>query len=78
MRTIRASELGTYLYCRRAWWYQRNGHEPENRAELAAGQSLHEQHGRAVMVTGCLRSLAYLLLLSAVVLAAVYLTLQVL
>lgn len=76
MRTVRASELGAFLYCRRAWWYQVSGHPSENRTELAAGEHLHEQHGQSVMLTGCLRTLAYLLLFSALVLAAVYFALQ--
>ena len=74
MRTIRSSEIGVYLYCNRAWWYQRLGYESENQASLAGGRSIHERHGRAVMAASCLRALAYALLLLALVLAAVYLT----
>ncbi len=73
MRTLRASEIGTYLYCHRAWWYQRQGVQSENQAEFAAGSELHERHGRAVMLAGCLRTLAYVLLLAAVVILTVYL-----
>ncbi len=72
MRTIRASEIGTFLYCRRAWWYQRQGVESENQAELVSGTALHEQHGRTVMTAGCLRSVAYACLLLAVLLVIVY------
>jgi hypothetical protein len=78
MKTIRASEISAYLFCHRAWWYQRTGHEPENKAELAGGTWLHAQHGRTVLVTGCLRGVAYLLLFTSLVLAAVYLTMKVL
>ncbi len=74
MRTIRASEIGTYLYCQRAWWYQRNGQASENLAEMAAGSELHYQHGRAVLGVSCLRLLAYALLIAALVLLAVYFT----
>lgn len=70
MRTIRASELGSYLYCRRAWWYQKTGRKPENQAELTSGQRLHEQHGRSVMILGGLRLLAYALLVLAAILIA--------
>jgi hypothetical protein len=65
MRAIRASEIGTYLYCQRAWGYLKSGHEPQNQAELASGTRLHEQHGRTVTVVSSLRFLAYLLLLTA-------------
>ena len=63
MRTVRASEIGTYLYCRRAWWYQRQGIENINQIELAAGQALHEQHGRRVIIAGCTQALAWIILL---------------
>lgn len=72
MRIIRASEIGSYLYCHRAWWYQRQGNTPENITELASGQDLHQRHGRAVFISGLLRSLAYLLILSAFTLIAIY------
>jgi hypothetical protein len=78
MRTLRASEIGSYLYCRRAWWYHLKGHESRNKAELAAGSSLHQKHGRKVFVAGLIRILALLLLLAALVLAASYCTVQVL
>lgn len=68
MKTIRASEIGTYLYCRRAWWYQRQGIESQNQAEMAAGSQMHRQHGRSVFLNGLLRLAAYLLLLAALVL----------
>jgi len=74
MRTIRASEIGAFVYCQRAWWYRLQGVEPANQAELAAGTELHQQHGRQVIVSGLLRGLAWILLLAAVVLIAVYLT----
>ena len=73
MSTIRASEIGTYLYCRRAWWYQRKGHIPENQRELAAGTKIHLQNSRKAIVSGCLRTIAYGLFMAAIVLLAVYL-----
>jgi CRISPR/Cas system-associated exonuclease Cas4 (RecB family) len=72
MRIIRASEIATYLYCQRAWWYDRQGYESQNLAELAAGSELHEQHGRAALAVGCVKVLAYVLLLAAVVLLSMY------
>ncbi|MDD5369373.1 MAG: hypothetical protein PHQ40_09820 [Anaerolineaceae bacterium] len=73
MRIIRASEIGAYLYCHRAWWYQRQGLPSENQAELTSGSDLHREHGRKVLVAGLLRALAMLLLLAALVLLTVYL-----
>ena len=73
---IRASEIGSYLYCRRAWWYRKQGFESENQAELSAGSSLHRRHGRKVLVSGLLRSLALLLVLAALVLLVAYCTAQ--
>jgi CRISPR/Cas system-associated exonuclease Cas4 (RecB family) len=74
MRTIRASEIGTYLYCRRAWWYRKQGVEPENQSELTAGTTLHRQHGRKVLAASLTRTLGLILLLLAFTLLTAYLT----
>jgi hypothetical protein len=76
MRIIRASEIGLYLYCQRAWWYRRQGFESENQAALNTGLELHHQHGQTVFVSGCLRWLAYTTLLAAFISLAVYLALR--
>jgi CRISPR/Cas system-associated exonuclease Cas4 (RecB family) len=78
MRTIRASEIGAYLYCQRAWWYQKSGVPSDNQADLAAGADLHYRHGRAVLRLSLIRVAAYGLLLLALVLIAVYFTSQAL
>ncbi len=71
---IRASEIGTYLYCRRAWWYRKQGVESENQAQMATGTELHRQHGRKVVAAGFLQTAGYLLLLVAVVLVVIVVT----
>lgn len=71
--TIRASEIGTYLYCRRAWWYQQKGEESSNQAELISGTQIHEQHGRAVLTAGLMRAAGHVALLLALVLSVIYL-----
>jgi CRISPR/Cas system-associated exonuclease Cas4 (RecB family) len=68
MRTIRVSEIGAYLYCSRSWWYQQQGIESTNQAELASGIKLHQKHGRVVMASGCLKTAAYALLILALAL----------
>ncbi|HAY83721.1 MAG TPA: hypothetical protein DCY42_02015 [Chloroflexi bacterium] len=78
MRTIRASEIGTYLYCHRAWWYQRKEVPSENVREMLSGTEIHRQHGRTVMLAGCLRILAMGMLLVALVLLVIHFVGQVL
>jgi hypothetical protein len=65
MKIIRASDLGSYCYCRRAWWYQLLGYESKNQAELSGGSEYHAQHGRSVTIAGCLNTLAVGLLVVA-------------
>jgi len=50
----------------------------ENQAELAGGTELHERHGWSVMMVGCLRVLAYTLLLAALILLTILVTRQLL
>jgi hypothetical protein len=77
MPVIRASDIGSYLYCRRAWWYRKQGVEPANKAELVAGTDLHRRHGRKVLAASLLRGLAMLLILAALVLLTVYFTMRI-
>ena len=76
MRTVRASEIGTYLYCRRAWWFQKQGAPTENQTELAGGSAFHRRHGRQVLQASLLRLAGWVLLLLALALLAVGLTLE--
>lgn len=76
MRPIRSSEIGNYLYCRRAWWYRKTGIPSENQTELAAGTDLHRQHGRKVLAASLTRSLGLILLLIATLLLVAYLAFQ--
>ncbi len=68
---IRASEIGSYLYCRRAWWYRKQGIESENQAEMATGTELHRRHGRRVIAAGFLQVAGYALLLAAILLVVI-------
>jgi CRISPR/Cas system-associated exonuclease Cas4 (RecB family) len=74
MKTIRASEIGSYLFCARAWWYHEQGIESTNQAEMNAGTELHRQHGRTVIASGLTRMLAVILLLVALALLVAYCT----
>ena len=67
-RYIRASEIGEYMYCRRAWWlHHSEGLEPAGRERRDRGVALHVQHGRQVWT-------AQLLLLTSLVLIIVAVT----
>jgi CRISPR/Cas system-associated exonuclease Cas4 (RecB family) len=77
MRTIRASEVGSYLFCARAWWYRRKGVEPSNQSEMTAGTELHRAHGRTVIASGLTRTLALILLLLALALLVTFCTAQI-
>jgi hypothetical protein len=72
VRVIRASEIGTYLYCRRAWKYQRKEIPSENVREMTTGTQIHRRHGRKVFASGCLRVLAYGMLLAAMVMLVIH------
>lgn len=42
---IKASELGEYEFCRRAWWYRHvKNADSASRERLAMGQAHHAQH----------------------------------
>ena len=77
MPVIRSSDIGNYLYCRRAWWYRKQGVESENKAELVAGTELHHKHGRQVVVSALNRTLGFILLMIAIIIVVAYCTSQI-
>ena len=78
MAVIRSSDIGNYLYCRRAWCYKKQGFESDNQAELASGTEIHRQHGRKVLVSSLSRTLGLVLLFVALILLVAYCTAQIL
>ncbi|WKZ36715.1 MAG: hypothetical protein QY332_02080 [Anaerolineales bacterium] len=76
MRPIRSSDIGSYLYCRRAWWYRKIGTPSENQTELAAGTDLHRRHGRQVLASLLTRTVGWVLFLAAVLTLVAYLSFQ--
>ena len=66
---VRASELGEYVYCARAWWLRRVQGVPSlNTTALQSGQHAHDRHGNAVAAAQRQRRWAGLLLALAIVL----------
>ncbi len=73
-RIIRASEIGQYDYCAKAWWLGSvEGVQPSNVRELQAGTVAHEQHGRQVNRAARVQQIAIGLLVLGVILLALFL-----
>lgn len=70
---IRASDVGEYVYCHRAWWLGRvQGVVNANRAALEAGAARHRAHGTRVRRAVWMQRAAWLLI-GVAVLAAILL-----
>ncbi|MEA4811030.1 MAG: hypothetical protein VB108_00485 [Anaerolineaceae bacterium] len=65
MRPIKASELGTFSFCKRAWYYQKNGEPNRNQAAMDEGTCLHGKQARQVAGSLILLVLGLLTLLAA-------------
>jgi hypothetical protein len=69
---IRASEIGQYVYCHRAWWLGIvQGYRSVNEAALVAGARAHARHGRTVAASLRWRQVGYVLLALGGVLGAI-------
>ncbi len=69
---VRASDIGTWTYCHRAWWLAQVKGIPHRRPELLdAGELAHAAHGHRVRRSQHLRTAGLLLLaLGILILAA--------
>jgi CRISPR/Cas system-associated exonuclease Cas4 (RecB family) len=66
---IRASEVGEYVYCARAWWLRRVvGLEPAGRERREHGVTLHRRHRQAVVGSHVLLLLGAALVIAALAL----------
>ena len=72
-RTIRASEIGSFLYCQRAWWYRRKNVPAINTAELAGGEDFHRLHVGQTHGARVLKAAGWILLALALILAIIFL-----
>jgi len=58
-RIIRASEIGQYDFCAKAWWLGSiEGVQPSNIRELQAGTAAHAEHGRQVRLASQMQMIA--------------------
>lgn len=68
---ISASEIGEYLYCRRAWWFRRQGIPSANQPVMDEGTEEHDRFGRRLTRLATLRKLAWRLLIAGVVILVI-------
>ena len=73
-RTIRASEIGSFIFCQRAWRYQRNEVKSINVDELAAGEDFHQIHVNQSRSAGILRVIAWVILVVFIILLSLTIT----
>jgi CRISPR/Cas system-associated exonuclease Cas4 (RecB family) len=71
-KLIRASEIGEYIFCARAWWLRVEGVEAGGWSEARErGTAWHREHGRGVESARRMRRLATVATTLAAVLALV-------
>ena len=74
---VTASEIGGYVFCRRAWHLDRCGVPTTLEPDRAAGVAFHERHGRQVRLASQARGLAPWFAVAAIALAVLALLLAV-
>jgi hypothetical protein len=76
-RVVRASELGQYSFCAKAWWLGSvEGVPSANVREMDAGTSAHEQHGQAVQISVWLNRVGVACLILGVLVLALLMVLR--
>jgi hypothetical protein len=67
-RLLRASEIGQYVYCQRAWWLARIQGVAEGNGEAREkGIEQHVQYGRALSTANRLLTLGVILLVAGLI-----------
>lgn len=54
----KASEVGTFLFCQRAWWFERQDAPSDREPERMLGTVYHQRHGERVSASPRLRMLS--------------------
>ena len=71
---VRASDIGLWAQCHRAWWLAKVKHAPHrNPAVLASGITAHEHHGATVQRAASLQRWGMVLVAAALILAGLVL-----
>lgn len=67
---VRASDIGTFLYCQRAWWLTRIvGLEPDARLRRLRGSRAHQRHAWWVWLMHILKRIGLISATCAVIIA---------
>lgn len=73
-KLIRASGVGEYVYCARAWWLRTEGYAPTSGHEARQfGERWHLRHGQSVMRARRMRILAASTGLTAIIIIIIFL-----
>lgn len=76
---VRASDIGAWAFCHRAWWLARVQHaEHENPTVFIQGDAAHEAHGQAVTQAGRLQRIGLWLLVAGIGLGGLLLAVRLL
>jgi hypothetical protein len=74
---VSASEIGGYVFCRRAWHLDRCGVPTTLEPERATGVVFHERHGQQVRIASRAQGLAPWFAIAAIVLVVLALLLAI-
>jgi hypothetical protein len=69
---IRASDIGLYVFCARAWRLKADGYESQNKAAMEAGSEAHQRHGDSVESVFLMRRWSITLFIAAAMVLALW------
>ena len=73
-RHVRASEIGAFAFCERAWGFAARGEPSERQPDLRAGQRYHERRLQRASASPALRRLGFACMALAVAALGIALT----
>ena len=71
MKKINASEINSFMFCERAWWYMINGEKIENNELLTSGWVFHQNHHNNLKLATRLKKLAIGLIITGVIIISI-------
>lgn len=71
MKKINASEINSFMFCERAWWYMIHGEKTENNEPLTSGWVFHQSYYKNLKLVTRLKKLATGLIITALIIISV-------